>query len=261
MQNLRFILNFIRYYLSSKTSYDIHPPFLYELVTEIFENRQDNLDYTKVESLKKELLHDDRTLRVIDLGAGSHKNKSAERTVKQIARHSSRSNKYGRLLYRLSAYIKPKTIIELGTSLGMSSSYMALGSPSSQIITIEGSPEIASLAKENFLKLGLTNIEVIDGNFDDVLPGILESVSQPELIFIDGNHRRIPTINYFNQCLSKVVNDTVIVFDDINWSKEMKETWFEIRNHPSVTLSVDIFFMGIVFFRKESTKQHFVIRF
>ncbi|MBM3435698.1 MAG: SAM-dependent methyltransferase [Bacteroidetes bacterium] len=261
MQNIKFILKFIKYYLTAKTRFEIHSPFLFELVSNVFGNRHDNIDYIRVESLKRELLKDARKIRVHDLGAGSLVNKSDERFIKQIAKNSSRPTKYGRLLYRFSAYFKPITILELGTSLGISSAYMALGSPASKIITIEGSSNIAEEAKENFLKLGLSEINVVTGNFDNVLPSILESVSLPELIFIDGNHRREPTINYFNQCLSKVVNETVIIFDDIHWSDEMSAAWSEIHNHPSVTLSVDIFFMGFIFFRKELTKQHYVIRF
>jgi predicted O-methyltransferase YrrM len=261
MQNLKFILSFIKYYLAAKTRFDIHPPFLFELVTEVFNNEGDNLDYAKVEMMKSGLLKDERLINVLDLGAGSVNNRSDQRSVRQIARSSSRPVKYGRLLYRMAAYIKPKTILELGTSLGISSAYMAFGSPASRIITIEGSPEIANLARENFLKLELANVEVINGNFDDVLPGVLESVTQPELIFIDGNHRNDATIKYFNQCLSKVVNETVIIFDDINWSKGMQDAWSGIYHHPSVTLSLDIFFMGFVFFRRELSKQHFTIRF
>jgi len=261
MQKLKFILAYIKYYLTSETRFSIHSPFLFELLSEVFENPQDYIDYSRVESLKKELLKDDSKIQMLDLGAGSLTNKGNEKSIKQIAKNSSKPAKYGRLLYRLSAYFKPKAILELGTSLGLSSAYMGLGSPSTEIITVEGCPEIASLAKENFAKLGLSNISVISGNFDHELPGILNSVSDLELVFIDGNHRKEPTINYFKQCLSVAVNDTVIIFDDIHWSKEMEEAWDYIKNHPSVTLSVDIFFMGFVFFKKELTRQHFIIRF
>jgi predicted O-methyltransferase YrrM len=261
MQNLKFIFAYIKYYLTSRTRYTIHSPFLFELISDVFENHQDYIDYSRVESLKKELLKDDRKIQMLDLGAGSLTNKSNEKSVKQTANNSSKPAKYGRLLYRLSAYFKPKAILELGTSLGLSSAYMALGSPSTEVITVEGCPDIASLAKENFAKLGLNNINIITGNFDHELPGILKSVSDLELIFIDGNHRKEPTINYFKQCLSVAVNETVIIFDDIHWSKEMEDAWDYIKHHPSVTLSVDIYFMGFVFFRKELTRQHFIIRF
>lgn len=261
MQNLKFIFAFIKYYLTSKTRFDIHSPFLFELISQVFENQEDYIDYARVEALKKELLKDTRKIQVLDLGAGSLTDKGNERFINQIAKNSSRPAKYGRLLYRFSAYFKPKVILELGTSLGLSSAFMSLASPSSKIITVEGCPNIGSIAKENFAKLGINNITVITGNFNHKLPVILKSVSDLEFIFIDGNHRKEPTINYFKQCLSYAVNETVIVFDDIHWSKEMEEAWDFIRHHPSVTLSLDIFFMGFVFFRKELTKQHFIIRF
>jgi predicted O-methyltransferase YrrM len=261
MQRFNFIYSYFEYLLKSKTRFDIHSPFLFELIENVFKNKKDYIDYARVEELKSNLLQNDKKILVKDLGAGSIIDKGNERSVKQIARNSSKSLKYGRLMYRIAAYFKPKTMLELGTSLGLTTAYMAYGSPGSKIITIEGCPNIAREAHDNFKSLGLDNIEIITGNFDTELPGILNSVSNLELVFIDGNHRKDPTINYFKQCLSKVSNEMIIIFDDIHWSKEMEEAWREVSSHPAVTLSLDLFFMGFVFFRKELTEQHFIIRF
>jgi predicted O-methyltransferase YrrM len=198
---------------------------------------------------------------VTDLGAGSRVDKSNERSIRQIAKNASKSKKIGRLLFRLSRHVQPNNILELGTSLGLSSLYLAYGSPSSNIITIEGCPNISKIAADNFQKASMYKIQLETGNFDDKLPEILEKINSLDLAFIDGNHQQEPTIKYFEQCLLKSNPDSILIFDDIHWSDGMEKAWEYIINHPSVTLSVDIFHMGIVFLRKELTKQHFVMRF
>jgi len=261
MQNLSFIRKYLAYRFFSQTKYDVHPPFLFDLITRVFEDKSKFSDYIKVENLKKELLRNNKTINVEDYGAGSAVDKGAQRKIKQIAKNSSRPIKYGRLLYRLVKYFKPDTILELGTSLGLSSAYMALGNPSSQVTTIEGCPKISGLAAENFQKLSVDNINLITGNFDEILPDVLNSLKQLDFVFIDGNHREEPTIKYFEQCLSKINNDSIIIFDDIHWSEGMEAAWKYVQNHASVTLTVDIFFMGLVFLKKELSKEDFNIRF
>ena len=107
----------------------------------------------------------------------------------------------------------------------------------------------------------LQNIEQHVGNFDDVLPKILSEKEKIDFVFFDGNHRKEPTLNYFRQCLDKVHEGSVFIFDDIYWSLEMKEAWSEIKMNEQVTVTLDLFYLGIVFFRKEQVKQHFIIRY
>jgi predicted O-methyltransferase YrrM len=144
----------------------------------------------------------------------------------------------------------------------MSSAYLASAVPGAKLITVEGSSTIATIAKRNFRFLGLTDIELVNGNFDNTLPEILQKHSSIDLAFIDGNHRKQPTINYFNLLVHKIPHSSILIFDDIHWSKEMEEAWVEIKNDSRVMLTIDLFFIGIVFFKDDfKTKQHFVIRF
>ena len=164
-------------------------------------------------------------------------------------------------MFRLIKHYQPKTLVELGTSLGITTSYFSKANPDCSIITIEGNDSVASVAKENFQKLNCTNIQLLQGNFDDLLPSVISQLSLIDLAYIDGNHRYEPTINYFNQFLSKSHNQTILVFDDIHWSAEMEKAWEEIKLHPSVQYTIDIFFLGFVFFRQEfKVKQNFSIR-
>ncbi len=260
MQQLNFIREYLKYRFSSRTKFDIHPPFLFDLVTKVFEDRKRYPDYIRVEKLKRDLLKDKRKIEVQDFGAGSSVDKGHLKEIGRIARYSSKPKKYARLLYRLVKYFQPETILELGTSLGFSTAYMALAKPDAKILTIEGCPNISAMAKENFNNLNINNMQLITGEFDKVLPEVLAGI-KADFVFIDGNHRKEPTINYFEQCMAKAHNDSVFIFDDIHWSQGMTEAWEYICRRPSVTLSVDIFAMGLVFFRKELSKEHFIVKY
>lgn len=255
-------LKYIRYYISASNGkgHGIHSPFVFDLVTKVLNDKARYLDYKKIERQRSLLLANETVIEVEDYGAGSVKGLKKKRVVQQIAASSLKPQKYAQLLYRLVNYFQSKEVLEMGTSLGITTSYLASAQTSAHITTLEGSLAVASFAKETFAKLDLKNIELIGGNFDDTLTNIANK--KFDFIFIDGNHRKEPTLRYFEQLLTCVHNDSVIVFDDIHWSSEMEQAWDAIKQHPSVTLSLDLFFIGIVFFRKEQKEEeHFVIRF
>ncbi len=153
-------------------------------------------------------------------------------------------------------------MVELGTSLGITTCYLASGNKDALVYTFEGAPQIAAVANKNFQHLNFKNILLVQGNFDDTLSAQLTKIPSVNFAFVDGNHRKQPTINYFYQLLEKANENSIFIFDDIHWSNEMEEAWKEIQNHTSVTLTIDLFFIGIVFFRKEQKiPQHFAIRF
>ena len=159
-------------------------------------------------------------------------------------------------------YYQSKTLIELGTSLGITTSYLALSGANSTVYTLEGSRNIAAIAIDNFDKNHLKNIQLIQGNFEKTIPPLVAKIESVDLLFVDGNHRKQPTIEYFKTFLKKSNNQSIFIFDDIHWSKEMEEAWEVIKQHDSVTLSIDLFFIGLVFFSHDfKVKQHFTIRF
>jgi predicted O-methyltransferase YrrM len=240
----------------------MHSPFVFDFILRVLNNGNGYTTPGEIKKLKDQLLHDRRLLQIEDHGAGSRTTSSKQRTVAQLARSAVKPEKYGQMLHRLVRHYKPSNIIELGTSLGVTTAYLSAGNPSSNIITIEGSSAIANVAEENLAKLGISNVKLLRGTFDERLPEVLQEMKTVDLAYVDGNHRYEPTINYFNQILSHCGNGSIIVFDDIHWSREMEQAWAEIRQHPSVRCSLDIFFLGFVFFRKEFREvQHFSIRF
>lgn len=240
----------------------MHSPFVFQFILHVLNNKSGYQPPKEIEKLRKQLVKDTRTLEIEDMGAGSRVASTKQRSVQQLAESALKPKKYAQLLFRLVNYYGPKTIIELGTSLGITTSYLSAANSNGEIITIEGSKAVAEIAKENFHQLHLNNIQLLQGNFDDLLPSVIHQLSSIDLAYIDGNHRYQPTINYFSQLLPFIQNDSILVFDDIHWSKEMEKAWEEIKAHPAVRCTVDIFFLGFVFFRSEfKVKQHFSVRF
>jgi len=261
VKRLGFILNYLIYRFKSVNEHGVHSPFVFELLLSTIYNKKNFYPYLQIEKLRGTLSLSRQGVSCIDLGAGSAVNNNTTKSVQTILHTAAKPPKYSQLLFRLVNHFQPKTILELGTSLGISTAYLASANSKSSLITIEGCKEVAAVAKNNFKQLELKNIEQVVGNFDAVLPGVLKNIPQLDFVFFDGNHRKEPTLQYFMQCLEKATEQSVFVFDDINWSTEMKDAWEEIKNHEKVTVTIDLFFMGIVFFRKEQVKEHFVIRY
>jgi predicted O-methyltransferase YrrM len=261
---LQFALKFLNYFFTASNGkgHGIHSPFVFDFITRVLNDRTDYPAYQKVESLRKQLLQDSRLFVVEDFGAGGEFLKKYEKSIRSIARNAAKSKKYGQLLFRIVNYYQPTTIVELGTSLGITTSYLSLARPDAKLITMEGAREIGHVAKQNFNKLQLTNIELIEGNFDETLADVIRDLPSVDFAFIDGNHRQEPTETYFQQLLLKTNNGSILVFDDIHWSREMESAWETIKENEAVRGTVDLFFIGIVLFRKEfKEKQHFTLRF
>ena len=255
---------YLNYYLTASNGkgHGTHSPFVFEFITKVLNDANNYPAYKGVEELREKLLLDNSVLTIEDFGAGSSVSKSNQRTIASIAKNAAKPKKFGQLLYRMIQYYKPEQVLELGTSLGITTSYLASANPNAGVFTLEGSEEIAGAASKNFQSSGLNNIELITGNFDETLASTIKRFSSVDFSFIDGNHRYQPTINYFNQILNKTHNNSVLIFDDIHWSKEMEQAWDEIKHHTAVTCTIDLFFIGLVFFRSEiKEKQHFKIRF
>lgn len=252
----------LHYYFTAGNRHDVHSPFVYTLVEEILRDKKKPAAFREIEQVRKSLLQSDETLQVTDLGAGSLVNSGTERKVRDITRNAAKPAKYGQLFYRLIQYYKPEYLLELGTSMGMSTSYMAKAAPNAQVITIEGCPNIAARAAQNFKALQLNNVKQYVGNFDTVLPAVLQEVPRLDYVYIDGNHRSAPTLQYFEQCLGKAHDESLFIFDDIHWTPDMEAAWHTIQQHPKVTFTIDLFFIGLVFFRPDmKIKQHFILKY
>jgi predicted O-methyltransferase YrrM len=247
---------------SNGKGHGIHSPFVFEFIKNVLNDKTKYKCYTLIEERRKTLLSDASIIEVQDFGAGSSVIKTNNRIVKNIAQSSLKPKKFSQLLFRMVQYYQPKIILELGTSFGITTAYLAKGNTTAKVYTCEGAKNIARIAQQTFAILNLKNIELTEGNFTKTLPPILTQLNNLDFAFVDGNHRKEPTLNYFLQLLNYSNPLTILIFDDIHWSAEMEEAWKEIKQHQQVTLTIDLFFIGIVCINPAiKFKQHFVIRF
>lgn len=260
--NFYHLQKYIEYLIHSghRKGHGVHSPFIFNIVSNLFRNKTPGNVVLSIEKIRKRLTGERKFIKINDLGAGQN-NKSNTRKVSEVARYSGVPQKYGKLLYNLASEFGKNQIIELGTSFGFSTMYMASAVPDCTVYTIEGCGECAGIAKDNFHEAELHNIVQIEGSFDSVLPGLVEKGIRPGMVFIDGNHRKEPVLKYFTILSAMSDENSVIVLDDIYYSAEMTEAWNEIRNNENVSASIDIFRMGIIFFKSNITHNHYRIRY
>lgn len=235
----------------------VHSPFTFHTLNYVIFERTPYYSFSAIENLRQQLQQNNTTLNLQPLGTSKAKTTTIARELK----NSAKSPRLAQLLQRLCASNQSHYIIELGTNLGLSTAYLASNNTQSQVYTLEGQPELCQIAQQNFKQLHLNNIQIIEGNIDDTLPRLIQQIPQIDLLFIDANHQYQATINYYNLAKSKVHKNTIIIFDDIHWSKGMQQAWNEIRQDPDIRLSIDIFHMGIIWFNTDIPKQHYIVAF
>jgi predicted O-methyltransferase YrrM len=247
---------------SNGKGHGMHSPFVFSFIKNVLNDDRSFYAYQQIEQQRQLFLKDKTIVNIADMGAGSRTIPFKQRSIASIAKSSLKPTKFSQLLFRIINYYQPKNIIELGTSLGITSSYLASAKTDAKVITLEGATEVAAIANKGFQQLNLQNIQLIEGNFDNTLSNAIELLQTIDFAFIDGNHRYEPTVNYFNKILKSSNDKTIIILDDIHWSKEMDNAWNFVKNHNEVTATIDLFFIGIVLLNKDfKTKQHFNIRF
>ncbi len=254
---------YLRYLVTASNGkgHGVHSPFVYDFITKVLLDKTIYPEYLKIEQQRNVLLRNTDVITIEDFGAGSAVLPFKERVVKDTAKVSLKNKKFSQLLFRMVRYFKPSNVVELGTSFGITTSYLAAAT-SGNVFTFEGASSIAEIASDNFKLLGINNINITIGDFSKTLIPRLSEMGHVDLAFLDGNHRKEPTIEYFNLFKRSVSESSILIFDDIHWSRGMEEAWEVIKKDPSVTLTIDLFFIGIVFFRKEfKVKQDFIIRF
>jgi len=240
---------------------------VFTLLTKCFYDKQAKPEYSILKKYRKALFENKNTIEVTDFGAGSRVFKSNTRAINQIAKNAGITQKRAELLLRITQYFQPDNILEIGTSLGLATVALSLGNPKAKITTLEGCPETSKIAKQQFQKFGFQNIHPEITEFSTYLKNSQPRTDNPELttenqqlIYFDGNHSQKATLEYFELLLPTITNETVWIFDDIHWSVDMDNAWKIIQNHPKVSVTIDTFQWGLVFFRSEQEKEHFTIR-
>ncbi len=258
LQRLQFLLRFFKFYLLAQTRFNVHSPFVFDFTESVLEDDRWYYAFSEVEGLRQFLRKDNTKVSITDFGAGSLLTPGKERSLGSLVRYSAKNTLACQYLFKIVAKYKPGTMLELGTSLAISTAYQAAASQNARFITIEGSPNVAMYARKNLDLLKLKNVEMLLGQFDERLPEALNVLDSLDYLFVDGNHRKEPTLRYFEQCLEHAHEQSVFIFDDIHWSSGMEAAWAAIQQHPRVKITIDLFFFGVVLFRKENqVKEHY----
>jgi predicted O-methyltransferase YrrM len=253
----RYIIHFL--FAKRTKGYGIHSPFVYDIIKSIFGNKTIHEDYSLIENTREKIKRSKDTVVIKDHGHGSRRFKRQTREVKKIVKYSSVNKRQGMILYQMVKFFKPDYIIELGTSVGISTLYLAKGNKKATVYTVEGDSGLCKISSENFNENQCKNIEMINDTFDHALPGVLKKCNKKTIVFIDGNHSYEATLKYFYMCIKQLNDNSIIIIDDINWSKGMRRSWKEIEREKQSYLTIDLFFMGIVFLNERIKKQSFRI--
>lgn len=252
------IKSYIKFLWNSTNAHGVHSPFVFDLVCKCFYDKANYKEYQILKEYRNSLLENKNTIEITDFGAGSRVFKSNVRAINQIAQNAGISRNDAKLLYRTVNYFQPKNILEIGTSLGLATAALASNN-SGEVTTLEGCQETAKVAQVQFEKFNF-KINSVVTKFESYLKNYQLSTINYQLIYFDGNHSKEATLSYFELLLPTISNETVWIFDDIHWSSGMEEAWEVIKKHPKVTVTIDTFQWGFVFFRKEQEKESFIIR-
>jgi len=251
---------YLQFLWHSKNEHAVHSPFVFSLIIKCLYDKKSKPEYTPLKAYRQSLLQNNNTIAVTDFGAGSKVFKSNTRVISKIAQTAGITSKRAELLFRMIRYFQPETVLEIGTSLGLASAALSLGNAKAKITTLEGCPATANQAQEQFQKFNFENIDSVVTEFSGYLKSPQSLTTNYQFIYFDGNHSKEATLAYFDYLLPTITNDTVWIFDDIHWSPEMESAWKIIKDHPKVIVTIDTFQWGLVFFRYEQEKEHFVIR-
>jgi hypothetical protein len=241
MSFVNITTHFLSYFFKAQGPHKLHSPFVFQLTTDVLRDNQTYPEYEKLHRQRKRLLSNRNVIETVDFGAsaGSKDFITYRARVQKLVKRRSHAERYNRLLFTAS---------------------LAMGNPEAKVTTLEGCASMASVADGSFERLKITNINIVIGNFNQTLSEVLNSLPKLDLVFFDGNHQKVPTLDYFHHCLTKAHENSIFIFDDIHWSSEMDEAWQQIQGHEQVSLTIDLFQFGLVFFRKGIAKQHFTLR-
>ena len=256
---MHLVKPYFKFLFKSTNEHGVHSPFVFDLVAKCLYDKTPYPEYKMLSDFRKSLLQNQHEIKVTDFGAGSRVFKSDSRKISAIAKNAGISAGRAKLLFRLVKYFNPGSILEIGTSVGLATAALRLGSKRATITTIEGCRRTMTVAKEQFSLSGFPKTNFVAAEFGEAIME-LPSGTKFDFVYFDGNHTKAATLQYFNLLLPTATNDTLWIFDDIHWSPEMEEAWESIRKNPNVTVTIDTFQWGLVFFRKQQEKEHFVIR-
>lgn len=257
------VIAYLKYLNKRRTIQYIHSPFLFSLMQAVFDDSKKNWPsyFFDIELQRKKMISSKEKIEFEDFGSGGDKSRKKQLSIRSIALQAVKQAKYARFLNRLVTYTKSNHIIELGTSLGITTAYLASVDSDLKIYTVEGDKNIQKKAQQNWNELNLKNIHSYSFDLNEKWSLLADQINKIDFLFIDANHRKEAMIRYVLQSMTYIHEQSVIVLDDIHWSKETYEAWSILKNRKEVTLSFDIYQMGILFFDKKLSKEDFTLKY
>ena len=245
------------YFLLKEDQHSIHSPFFFKLYQSLTlflrKNRKGNL---LIEEDRSAFLSSHQRIKRVDFGAGSRWDKGQMEHVAHIAKRATTPVKFS-LLYQFLCMSTPgQTVLDLGTSLGINTAYLA-SVTKGRLYSFEGDPALVLLSRSHLNRFN--NIKYITGNLDETLTNALENLGRIDFVLVDANHRYQPTMDYFKKIAPKLHQNSIMVIADIHWSKGMRKAWDEIRSLPSVSSSIDFFECGVLFFNPQEVKNDYIL--
>ena len=258
------VLKYLSFYWEASHSkgHGVHSPFVFEFIQQVLQNKTTDHSFAQWKDWRANLLHSTEMLSWEEIGGGSRLGSFDKKSVAAIVNQSAKPIRTAKLFYKLVQFYQPNSILELGTSLGLSTALFSLARPTATIHTIEGVSSAYLKALTHFQEWQFKNVHSYFGNFDNKLTEVLNVMPAPELVFMDGNHQEEPTLRYFEQLVNHLPEQSIVIVDDIRWSAGMERAWKQIQQHEQVTATIDLFQFGIVLFRPSfHSKLHYRIRF
>lgn len=259
IQQLKTIILYIQYFFTVVDEHSIQAPFAFQLYKELKKSKKEIMSNDEIEQYRRIFQNDHTQITSNDMGAGSIV--SGANTFSSVAKYGISSEKDCLFLQKLAEICKAKICIELGTSLGIATSYLAMANYMEKVYTFEGKEQLVKKSRQLFDDLRINKIQIIQGNIDDKLPEILDNIGQIDLAIIDANHTESALLAYFGLLKAKISPNGVIIIDDIRWSAEMHSGWLKLVKSAEVSLSIDFLNKGVLFFGKGMQKQHYVLRY
>jgi predicted O-methyltransferase YrrM len=257
----------LRWYVRAKNPAVVRGEYLREFLREVYLDDRHYHAFDLVCSIRRHWRRQPGTVSTATLGAPSRTTRASRRPVSGLVRKNAIDAPTGKLLFRVALWLRASSILELGTNMGISGLYLHAPNTKATLHTVEGNEEVATLARQTFQMAGAgPGLRLHHASFDDWLKEHLPSDTQAgtfqslDLLFLDGDHRYAPTLSYVKRLIPLRSAEAVFIVADIHWSPGMERAWEELKALPEVSASLDLYHLGVLFFKPGIEKEHLAVR-
>ena len=241
-----------------RKGFGVHSPFVFNLITKVIEERCGYYSFNEIELLRKQLLFRNEYITYPDR---RNKGKMRRRRIGEIVKREAIRPKHGALLFRLANYFKSKHILQLGPTMGLSTLYLTSYATDVRCIALESVPEFAAIAEQDYQKGARNPIDLRVGSYRQLLPKALEEMEQLDFVFFNTLYEPEDNLWLFNECIKHVHDGTLFVFEGIKENRKMRQLWHDVCLHPDVTVTLDLYSLGIIVFHKKLHKKDYIVYF